>query len=241
MFLILTKLNQALRRRLKFELKEYDMFCLHQQLFEEMNIYTDFYVIKGQKREVLFTMTNPLDEFLYNQVVTDGRFQFRIDTSGTYTFCFDNSNSGDSSSYAKQINFYLSTNDNFQDPELASESDATNEHQRSDEMENALEETVKSSFDKLDNNIGEIYYLQDSFQNHAKYDMYVLELILERVNFWSTFNMIIIILSCFFQVYFIRHLFGSNKFKYHQNVSRTNVEPRIIPNEASSSFVSYMN
>lgn len=205
----------ALRQRLKLELHGYDEFCFFQELRKGMNVYTDFYVIRGQEREILFELKSADDKILYSQIVTDGRFQFPIEADGPYRFCFDNTKDADSSPHEKLVNFYISTNDNFRDPQFEETRDS--EHgQISDELESSLEESMRVSFDQLDNFIGDIYHLQDSFANHAMYDMFVIELILERVNFWSTLNMLIILMSCAFQVAFIRNLFEStNKFRFH--------------------------
>lgn len=230
---IFTQVSLALRRRLKIQLKEYEVFCLHQHLLGGMNAYTDFYVIKGQERELVFDLQSPSGHSLFSQFVTDGRFQFSTDINGSYSFCFDNSQHSESSPYDKLVNFYLSTNDNYQDPDLESQSDIIYET-KSDEMENALEETVKKTFDQLENDIGDIYHLQDSFNNQAMYDMYILELILDRINFWSTLNSTIIIVSCLVQVYFIRSFFNSKKFHYHQNRPTSNIQPYIVPNDLDS-------
>lgn len=204
----------GLRQRLKLELHGYEEFCFFQELRKGMNVYTDFYVIRGQEREILFELKSADDKILYSQIVTDGRFQFPIEADGPYRFCFDNTKHADSSAHEKLVNFYISTNDNFQDPQF--EETRRTEHEKSDELESSLEESMRVAFDQLDNYIGDIYHLQDSFANHAMYDMYVIELILERVNFWSTLNMLIILMSCAFQVAFIRNLFeNTNKFRFH--------------------------
>lgn len=182
--------------------------CFHQYLVQGLSMETDYQVLSGGELDVTYWITSPSNRILFTDLKKQGgQFQFKTDENGEYHFCFDNSFSRFAS---KQVFFYISSNDQFVDPQFpaASEAVAGDQLQKDHlgELDEKLE-TFKETFSKVNVNLEKAQRVQNLFRAYELVDRNLMEESFERVNFWSVFNIFLMITVGVIQVYMIRSLF----------------------------------
>lgn len=210
--LSIIKTSVGLQVELTFLLNANERFCFYQQLDKDLKVNMDYFVVRGEKRDLLMEVLPPSSQtLLFQKVDGDGDFEVnRTLEHGDYHFCFDNRLSN---SYgAKFVNFFLTTNDAYFDPEFKSAPEIY--ERKKDDIEVELENSIREVFDSVENRLDVSEHLQGYFKHYDRYDLYLMESILDRINFWSLLNTILMVFSSIFQVIFIQRFFKMNmKFK----------------------------
>lgn len=182
--------------------------CLFQNLDRNLNIEADYQVISGGDLDVSFWVSSPTNRIIYTELRKQGgQINFRTDEVGEYRFCFDNS----FSRFAyKQVFFFFTTNDQFIDPQFPAASSSQMPAQLDKDQLGELDEKLenfKSTFTKVVQNLERAQRIQNLFKAYEIIDRNLMENNYERVNFWSTVNICLMIGVGVIQVVMIRSLF----------------------------------
>ena len=178
--------------------------CFHQVFSPGLNIYFNYQVISGGDFDISFWLTSPTNRVLVSELNKNiGQHQILSEELGEYRLCFDNTFSHFA---AKQVFFYVYTLERYIDPEFPL---IQSEYADQDVIENLEIEvsTLNNTFLKLQDMLESAQRYQSAFRVSENIDRYIMETNFERVNFWSVFNIIVLLVVAFIQVYMIRSLF----------------------------------
>jgi p24 family protein gamma-2 len=183
--------------------------CFHQYLTRDLTMETEYQVVQGGELDISYWISTPSNRVIFTELrKPGGQHQFRTDEIGEYKFCFDNS----FSRFArKQVFFFLGTNDKFIDPNFQVQNvfDSINNQIGRDqlgELDNKLE-SFREAFHRVQVNMEKAQRMQNMFRAYEVIDRNVMEHNYDRVNFWSTLNISLMVLVGIIQVYMIRSLF----------------------------------
>ena len=132
---------------------------------------------------------------------------FKTSETGEYRFCFDNSFSRFA---AKQVHFYIGSTEEFEDPIFSPRAVFAPETQLSPDQLGELDDkldTFRQTFNKVVTNLEQAQRFQNLFRQYESIDRSLMELSFDRVNFYSTVNIIVLLVVAFIQVFMIRSLF----------------------------------
>ena len=185
--------------------------CFFQQLLRGMNIETDFQVLSGGDLDISYWISSPSNRVVFTDLRKQGgQAHFTTEETGEYRFCFDNSYSRFS---YKLVFFYFTTNDQFVDPHFPAASKNDNQQElyqmvkdQLGELDDKLE-TFKTTFSAVVSNLEKAQRIQNLFKAFEMADRNLMEHNFERVNFWSFFNIFLMICVGVIQVVMIRSLF----------------------------------
>lgn len=206
--ILLTGTLNGLQTELTFFINSKEVICFYQHLKAGLQADVGFFVIQGEELELSFEMMTPSNRMLYPpETRSDDAFMFNTTEHGDYRMCFDNTNSK-----SKLVNFYVSTGDGYVDPKFKSDSDVY--ERKKDDIEIGIENLIKDMFTMVEKRLNKIERIQAYFRNSASLDIYLMEEIYDRLNFWAVFHICLMVIACLIQVVFIRSLFENKKFKY---------------------------
>lgn len=181
--------------------------CFHQYLISGLNMETDYQVISGGELDITYWVTTPSNRILFTETKKQGgQFQFKSEETGEYRFCLDNS----FSRFAKkQVFFYLSSNDDFIDPNFPQSAVDTLNNAAKDDLGELADKlsNFQDLFNRVNTNLERAQHVQKLFQVYELSDRSHLEDLFVRVNFWSVVNILVMILVGAIQVLMIRSLF----------------------------------
>jgi len=183
--------------------------CFHQYLQKDLTIEIDFQVLTGgDGLDISFWASSPTNVVVTHlQRQQNGRPVFTTRETGEYRFCFDNSFSRFSS---KQVHFYIGSTEEYADPifqpkpifEPQSKLSVDELGELDDKLDN-----FRHSFKRVVQNLAYAQRLQHLFRQYESIDRSLMELSFDRVNLYSTMNVIVLLIVAFIQVYMIRSLF----------------------------------
>ena len=182
--------------------------CLNQYLSVGLKVEVDYQVISGGELDISFWISTPSNRVLHTDIKKQGnQYQFNSEEEGEYRFCLDNSFSRFS---VKQVFFFISTDEHFVDPHFPAQSVFENlakfNKDQLGELENKIE-SFRQSFQRVIANLEKAQRFQNIFRVYEVIDRSLMESSFDRVNFWSVFNIIVLLLVGGLQVYMIRSLF----------------------------------
>jgi protein ERP2 len=180
--------------------------CFHQHFTSDLNIEFDYQVLYGGELDVSFWISSPSNRVIFTELRKQGgQAQFKSEENGEYRFCFDNSYSRFQS---KHVFFYISTNDHFEDPYFThlEEKIQTLKDKLGLELDGKID-NIQESFNKVSKNLEKAQRVQNAFRGYELIDRNLMEESYERVNFWSFFNIFIMVLVGIIQVFMIKSLF----------------------------------
>lgn len=198
---------KALQSELSVVIEPNSRECFHQYLEKDLNVYIDFQVIAGGELDISFWLNSPSNRVIINEFKKNiGQNHFKTDEVGEYRLCFDNSFSRFAQ---KQVFFYLYSPDPFVDPHFP----VKNMNEIQPEMDRTLQEldieveTFNKSFSRVWENLEKAQRVQAVFRVYENIDRNIMENNYEKVNMWSTINIVVMVVVGIVQVVLIRSLF----------------------------------
>ncbi|CAF3384109.1 unnamed protein product [Rotaria socialis] len=185
--------------------------CFHEMLEKDVTVEIEYEVLAGGDSDINYWFYSPENRILQTEFKKhDGHQTLKLEETGEYRFCFDNSFSRFSQ---KHVYFSLRSlyehgkSDNVTEDWMNSIS-----KDELGELQSKLE-NIKTSFQCIWDNME----IAQRYQNHLKIfevrDRVVIENSFHRVNFWSIINSILMFIVTIIQVITIRSLF-ENKSAY---------------------------
>lgn len=184
--------------------------CFHQFLNKDLNIEVDFQVVSGGDLDISLWISSPTNRVIvHHQRKVTGQPQFKTEETGEYRICFDNSFSRFAS---KQVHFYMGVmnDDKFVDPNFNVEpvlpSPQSLDLDQLGELDHKIQ-TFRDTFMRVYNNLEKAQTHMTAFRIYELADRELMEQSFERVNFFSIFNITLMILVGLIQTFMIRSLF----------------------------------
>lgn len=186
--------------------------CFIQYFHKGLTVEVDFQVISGgDGLDLNFWVNSPKNIVVSHlQRQQSARPTFTTAEEGEYRICFDNSFSRFS---AKQVHFYIGTTEEFNDPNFSPKPVFGPQSQLSSdelgELDNKLD-NFRASFSKVALSLERSQRLQNLFKVYEAIDRSLMEQSYDRVNLFSTVNVVIMLVVACIQVFMIRSLFEDN-------------------------------
>ncbi|CAF3289745.1 unnamed protein product [Rotaria sp. Silwood2] len=184
--------------------------CFHQILEQDKTIEIEYEVLAGGDMDINYWFYSPTNRVLQSQFRKhDGHQTLKLEETGEYRFCFDNSFSRFSQ---KQVYFSLRSfnkqgvpeNDDVTEPWM----DSMDKDELGD-LQNKIQE-IKNVFQRIWDSMEAAQRYQNIFKNFEVQDRILVENNYDRINFWSTINLTLMIIVTIIQVITIRSLFEVN-------------------------------
>lgn len=202
----------ALSIDLRFVLEPAKSSCFYQYFSADLKIVTQFIVVSPHASQVTFKLRSP-DKRTVATEISKSRGQVEFETksykAGDYEFCFDNNLSSQS---RKTIQFYVTTNDSFQDPVIETLNTRVKHELRKDNLgdHETRIDSLKQQINKIEQILEDSQHHISIYNAHETTDRDISEENFERVNFWSTLFTLSMILVAGIQVVLVRSLFEFN-------------------------------
>jgi protein ERP2 len=184
----------GLQHEFRFEVGSGATQCYFQKLRQNAQFHMSFEVLRGADRNINVMVRKEdgttFEEF---QWINEGNLDRIIETTGVYSFCFDNSLSRFTS---KLVYVYLLS---YTEEDWRSYAKEMQDYHS--EVEN-----VSKSLELIDQRANKILVMQASTRRHVLSDYYTITGNNDSVRRWSFVMCIVIVASSLFQVYFVRRL-----------------------------------
>ncbi|CAF1579092.1 unnamed protein product [Rotaria magnacalcarata] len=198
--------------------------CFHEILEKDVTVEIEYEVLAGGDSDISYWFYSPENRILQSELKKhDGHQTLKLEETGEYRFCFDNSFSRFSQ---KQVYFSLRSLYEQGKSDNVTE-DWMNSTSKDDlgELQNKFDD-IKSSFQRIWNNMEAAQRYQNIFKMFEMHDRVVIENSFDRVNFWSIINSTLMFIVTIIQVITIRSLFENKsaygKFLRGKNTDTTN-------------------
>jgi len=176
--------------------------CFHQNFDVGKTIEVEYEVLTGGDFDINYWFYSPTSRVLQSEFKKrDGHHTLKLEETGEYRFCFDNSLSR---FHQKQVYFSL---------RLLNEHDTSTEPwmktiDRDDlgDLQSKVQ-VFKDTFQRIWDNMEAAQRYQNVFKNYEVQDRTVAENNFELVNFWSVIHLSLMIIVTLIQVITIRSLF----------------------------------
>ena len=165
--------------------------------------------MSGGDLDISLWISSPTNRVIvHHQRKMTGQPQFKTDENGEYRICFDNSYSRFAS---KQVHFYMGVleNEEFVDPNFNIEP-VLNAPKLDQDQLGELDEklgTFRETFHRVYNNLERAQTHMTAFKIFELADRELMEQSFERVNFYSVFSIILMLVVGAIQTFMIRSLF----------------------------------
>ncbi|XP_053326233.1 transmembrane emp24 domain-containing protein 5 [Spea bombifrons] len=179
--------------------------CFYQPMKKDATLEIEYQVLDGSSLDVDFTLLSPFGDVLISEERQSDGVHTVETVDGDYQFCFDNTFSH---MYEKVIFFELIL-DHMGD-EGNEQEDWKNYIIGTDMLDMKLEdilETINSVKGRLSKSL-QIQTLLKAFEAR---DRNIQESNYDRVNFWSTFNLVVMVVVSVIQVFMLRSLFEDKR------------------------------
>ena len=209
-FILLTSLTQSYGLEIKFRvlIEPGVTDCFFQNFPKGVEIYNEIQVVLGSDLDISFSVHSPPKRIIHqDKNIRHSQVNFKTSDQGEgeYQFCFDNTHSTFTN---KHVNFYLTTNSNYEDPHLDFNTNKANI------IKDDLGEEYKEATSSIDAQLSKVKFNLDVSERHLEsYKAYELadretaEENFTRVNFWSVVYIIVLITVSLVQVITIKSLF----------------------------------
>ncbi|CAF0997151.1 unnamed protein product [Rotaria sordida] len=184
--------------------------CFHQILEQNKKIEIEYEVLAGGDIDINYWFYSPTNRILQTEFKKhDGHQRLKLEETGEYRFCFDNSFSRFSQ---KQVYFSLRS---FNEQGIVEKDDVTESWINSmdkDELGDLQDkiQDIKDLFQRIWDSMEAAQRYQNIFKNFEVHDRILGENNFHRINFWSTINLTLMIIVTIIQVITIRSLFEVN-------------------------------
>ncbi|XP_075472543.1 transmembrane emp24 domain-containing protein 5 [Ascaphus truei] len=179
--------------------------CFFQAMKKEASMEIEYQVLDGAGLDINFYLVSPNGETLiFDDRQSDGVHTVETE-HGDYQFCFDNT----FSHLSEKVIFFELILDHMND-EGNEQEDWKNYIIGTDLLDMKLEdilETINSVKGRLTKSV----HIQTLLKAFEARDRNIQESNLDRVNFWSTFNLLVMVVVSAVQVYMLRSLFEDKR------------------------------
>ncbi|CAF0903655.1 unnamed protein product [Adineta steineri] len=182
--------------------------CFHEVLEAGKTVEIEYEVLAGGDVDINYWFYSPTNRVLQSDFKKrDGHQTLKLEESGEYRFCFDNSMSRFNQ---KQIYFSvrLLSEDGHEEPQVTQSWMATMDRDDLGDLQSKVEQ-IKDTFQRIWDNMESAQRYQKTFSNYEVHDRVIAENNFERVNFWSIIHIVLMITVSVIQVVTIRSLFES--------------------------------
>ncbi|CAF1098977.1 unnamed protein product [Rotaria sordida] len=183
--------------------------CFHEILPAGKTIEIEYEVLAGGDIDINYWFYSPTNRVLQSDFKKrDGHQTLKLEETGEYRFCFDNSLSR---FHQKQVYFSLRIVDEHGNSEVDHVTEPWMKDVDRDDLGDLQSkiEHFKDTFQRIWDNMESAQRYQRVFNNYEVHDRVIAENNFERVNFWSMVHLILMIAVSIIQVVTIRSLFES--------------------------------
>ncbi|XP_072295135.1 transmembrane emp24 domain-containing protein 5 [Eucyclogobius newberryi] len=176
--------------------------CFFQTMKNEASLEIEYQVLDGAGLDVDFYITSPTGQVLFNDYhKSDGVHTVETE-DGDYMFCFDNT----FSAVSEKTVFFELILDNMDNDE-----DDWKEYVHGTDMLDMKLEDIMDTINNVKARLSKSVHIQTVLKAFEARDRNLQESNFERVNFWSTTNLIIMMIVSAIQVYLVRSLFEDKR------------------------------
>ncbi|XP_074492082.1 transmembrane emp24 domain-containing protein 5 [Sebastes fasciatus] len=177
--------------------------CFYQTMMRNASMEIEYQVLDGAGLDVDFHITSPSGHQLFSDYhKSDGVHTVEIVENGDYMFCFDNT----FSTVSEKLVFFELILDNME----REEEDWHNYIEGTDKLDMKLED-IMDTINNVKARLGKSVHIQNLLRAFEARDRNIQESNFDTVNFWSIFNVIIMMLVSSVQVYLVRSLFEDKR------------------------------
>ncbi|CAF1131324.1 unnamed protein product [Rotaria sordida] len=183
--------------------------CFHEILPAGKTIEIEYEVLAGGDIDINYWFYSPTNRVLQSDFKKrDGHQTLKLEETGEYRFCFDNSLSR---FHQKQVYFSLRIVDEHGNSEVDHVTEPWMKDVDRDDLGDLQSkiEHFKDTFQRIWDNMESAQRYQRVFNNYEVHDRVIAENNFERVNFWSMVHLFLMIAVSIIQVVTIRSLFES--------------------------------
>ncbi|XP_067846812.1 transmembrane emp24 domain-containing protein 5 isoform X2 [Heptranchias perlo] len=178
--------------------------CFYQTMKKDATLEIEYQVIDGAGLDVDFYVASPNGNILYfDQRKSDGVHNIETE-NGDYMFCFDNT----FSSLSEKIVFFELILDNME-PE--GDSTSWKDFLPGGELLDMKLEDILESINNVKGRLSKSNQIQGLLRAFEARDRNLQEGNYDRVNFWSTVNLAVMLMVSCLQVYMLKSLFNNNR------------------------------
>eukprot|EP01155_Anaeramoeba_flamelloides_P030805 Anaeramoba_flamelloidesa87549_120.p1 GENE.a87549_120~~a87549_120.p1 ORF type:complete len:217 (+),score=33.53 a87549_120:1-651(+) len=180
--------------------------CFYEQLEASTNAHVDFQVVKGGDLMVSFRITDPIGRNTYTKIqFSTGTYNFRTNTQGIYSFCFDNSRS---SFHQKEVTFNFESHKAGELKKKVEKSDFANYTDKKGEISGKQAAIELAGFlELLGEKVTEVHTLQTYLKAREKANRDTTESTNSRILWWSLFSTLLIVVGSITQIYYLKSIF----------------------------------
>ncbi|XP_032428270.1 transmembrane emp24 domain-containing protein 5 [Xiphophorus hellerii] len=202
---VLASFSQATDSDFTFSLPAGRKECFYQTMKKEASLEIEYQVLDGAGLDVDFSISSPSGQLLFSdQRKSDGVHTVETHEDGDYVFCFDNT----FSSISEKLVFFELILDNMDQEE---DSDNWKEHIiGTDSLDMKLED-IMDTINNVKSRLGKSAQIQTLLRAFEARDRNIQESNFDRVNFWSVFNLVVMMVVSAVQVYLVRSLFEDKR------------------------------
>ncbi|KAM4640624.1 transmembrane emp24 domain-containing protein 5 [Discoglossus pictus] len=179
--------------------------CFFQPMKKDATLEIEYQVLDGAGLDIDFQLISPNGETLvFEERQSDGVHTLETE-DGDYQFCFDNS----FSRLSEKVIFFELILDHMND-EGNDQDDWKNYIVGTDLLDMKLED-IMETINSVKGRLGKSVQLQTLLKAFEARDRNIQESNYDRVNFWSTFNLVVMVVVSAVQVYLLKSLFEDKR------------------------------
>ncbi|CAK6974855.1 transmembrane emp24 domain-containing protein 5 [Scomber scombrus] len=203
-FMVLASFSQSLDSDFTFTLPAGRKECFYQTMKKDASLEIEYQVLDGAGLDVDFFISSPSGKILFSDYhKSDGVHTVETE-DGDYMFCFDNS----FSTVSEKLIFFELIMDNMDADE---DPDDWKEYVHGTDMLDMKLEDIMDTINNVKARLGKSVKIQTVLRAFEARDRNLQESNFDRVNFWSVFNLIVMLLVSTVQVYLVRSLFDDKR------------------------------
>ncbi|CAF0907045.1 unnamed protein product [Adineta steineri] len=181
--------------------------CFHQILEAGKTIEVVYEVVTGGELDINYWFYSPTNRVLQSDFKKrDGHQTTKLEETGEYRFCLDNSFSRFSQ---KQVYFSLRPVNERGHSQMGEATEflvTPTDQEELGDMQNKVQD-IRETFERIYDNLETAQRYQSVFKNYEVHDRITIENNFDRINFWSVINLSLMITVTVIQVITIRSLF----------------------------------
>ncbi|TNM87478.1 transmembrane emp24 domain-containing protein 5 [Takifugu flavidus] len=201
---VLAAFSQATDSDFTFTLPAGRKECFYQTMKKDASLEIEYQVLDGSGLDVDFFIYSPSGHVLFSDYhKSDGVHTIETE-DGDYMFCFDNT----FSAVSEKLIFFELILDNM---EVAEDPDNWKEYIHGTDMVDIKLEDIMDTINNVKSRLGKSMQIQTLLRAFEARDRNIQESNFDRVNFWSTVNLGVMMLVSAVQVYLVRSLFEDKR------------------------------
>lgn len=206
-FVVLAAFSQAMDSDFTFTLPAGRKECFYQTMKKDASLEIEYQVLDGSGLDVDFFISSPSGHVLFSDYrKSDGVHTIETE-DGDYMFCFDNT----FSAVSEKLIFFELIMDNMHADE---DPDEWKEYIHGTDMVDMKLEDIMDTINNVKSRLSKSVQIQTLLRAFEARDRNIQESNYDRVNFWSTVNLFVMMLVSAVQVYLVRSLFEDKRKIY---------------------------